>query len=95
MRDYLKISLIIGAVGLLGPSILFSVASMYLPLHVAGEATFLFSAVVFCGWLAFLGCGLFDEGVGVCRFFIPCLPAILIGAYGGLVYVCSYTNPCM
>jgi hypothetical protein len=95
VRDYLKISLIIGAVGLLGPSIVFSVASMHLPLHVAGEATFLFSAVVFCGWLAFLGCGLYDEGVGVFRFFLPCLPVILIGAYGGLVYVCSYLNPCM
>jgi len=92
--DYLKISLMIGAAGLLGPSIVFSVARTQWP-DVAGFATFLFSATVFCGWLAFLACGLYDEGVGVLRFFIPCLPVILIGAYGGLVYVCSYHNPCM
>jgi hypothetical protein len=95
VKDYLKISIIIGAVGLLGPSIVFSVASMHLPLHRAGEATFLFSAAVFFCWFAFLGCGLYDEGAGVFRFFLPCLPMISVGAYGGLVYVCSYLNPCM
>ena len=95
LGDYLKILLAIGAVGLFGPSIVFSVARLQWPLHVAGDATFLFSAAVFCAWLAFLGCGLYDEGEGVLRFFIPCLPVILIGAYGGLVYVCSYLNPCM
>jgi hypothetical protein len=94
LADYLKISIIIGAIGLLGLSIVFSVASVHWPLHKAGEATFLFSGVVLCGWLAFLGLGLYDEGEGVLRFFLPCLPVILIGACGGLVYVCSYLNPC-
>ncbi|QOZ25718.1 hypothetical protein XH93_20470 [Bradyrhizobium sp. CCBAU 51753] len=95
MRDYLIISVIIGAVGLFGPSILLWVAQSHPTWRVASDAAFLLGPVALLGWLAFLDCGLYDEGVGVFRFFIPCLPMILIGAFIRLAYACSYANPCM
>ena len=73
MTDYLRISVIIGAIGLLGPSLILAVASAHWSLIQASDATLLFSGVVLCGWLAFLGLGLHDEGPGVLRFFLPCL----------------------
>ncbi|MBR0870477.1 hypothetical protein JQ633_08915 [Bradyrhizobium tropiciagri] len=93
-RDYLIISVIIGAAGLFGPSILSSIAPLHPTWWGARDAAFLLSPVVLLGWLAFLGCGLYDEGVGVLRLFIPCLPMIPIGALVRLAYACSCA-PCI
>jgi hypothetical protein len=94
LRDYVIISVIIGAVGLFGPSILFWIAQLHPTWWGARDAAFLLSPVVLLGWLAFLGCGLYDEGVCVIRLFVPCLPMIPIGAFIKLVHACSYANSC-
>jgi hypothetical protein len=81
-------SLMVGALGLLGPPFGFLVGDIVGALFV--------SAIVCCAWFAMLGWGWYDHGAKTLPLLLPSLLMILIwpGAYAALAVACTYYYPC-
>jgi hypothetical protein len=89
MKRYFDWSLMVGAIGLLGPPGAFLTANMIGLLFT--------SALVFCVWLLILVWGLCSDGVRALLLMVPSFLMILVrpSAYAALAIACTYYYPCL
>jgi hypothetical protein len=86
---YFDWSLMVGALGLVGPPLAFFVANIVGAMFV--------SAIVFFVWFAMLVWSWYDYGARALPLLLPSLLMVLIwpGAYAAVAVACSYYYPCL